>query len=307
MIVFSDLSTKCQSNHWAILIFRNMKLIFEVIQNTVNNKFPGNSQVRYTSVGGFIFLRFFAPAILNPSLFGLKIGPQDAASTRKLLLVAKTLQNLSNLVEFGQKEPFMAPMNTFITSRINQMKSFIDLISVTQSLDPQHKPSEPHISTSVHPASETSSRDCAELHGLLVLSIEKLNAFQPPCQLVPKLAAILTSVSVKIKDVEKKDALYPFDISSDLGVDVSTDNILEQDGEEEKRVLRMINKCITNADIDMPLTASSIGFYKDSGDLRDQMVKGQVHGQITLPISFITSPMEIVGSVILMIANFHTP
>ena len=28
--------------------------------------------VRYTSVSGFIFLRFFAPAILNPRLFHLR-------------------------------------------------------------------------------------------------------------------------------------------------------------------------------------------------------------------------------------------
>jgi hypothetical protein len=34
-------------------------------------KFAHTSDVRYTAVSGFIFLRFYAPAILSPHLFGL--------------------------------------------------------------------------------------------------------------------------------------------------------------------------------------------------------------------------------------------
>jgi hypothetical protein len=101
-----------------------------MIQSEVSTKYPGNSSVKYTSVSGFIFLRFFAPAVLGPALFGLKVGTQDSLASRKLVLIAKTLQNLSNLVEFGQKEPFMAPMNSFIKDKMNDMKIFIDKISV---------------------------------------------------------------------------------------------------------------------------------------------------------------------------------
>lgn len=33
--------------------------------------FPDNKEVRYSVISGFIFLRFFAPAILGPKLFDL--------------------------------------------------------------------------------------------------------------------------------------------------------------------------------------------------------------------------------------------
>jgi len=86
--------------------------------------------VEYTSVSGFIFLRFFCPAILGPGLFGLWNEPIEKAQGRSLTLVAKTLQNLGNLVEFGYKEAFMKDMNPFIVQRFDRVKSFIDKISV---------------------------------------------------------------------------------------------------------------------------------------------------------------------------------
>ena len=51
-------------------------------------------------------------------------------SDRSQTLISKTVQNLSNLAEFGYKEPYMADMNEFITGNIDNMKSFIDSASV---------------------------------------------------------------------------------------------------------------------------------------------------------------------------------
>ncbi|EZF89916.1 hypothetical protein H113_08581 [Trichophyton rubrum MR1459] len=84
--------------------------------------------VTYSSVSGFLFLRFFCPAILNPKLFGLlKEHPRNRAQ-RTLTLVAKGLQGLANLTTFGNKEPFMEPMNKFLMSHRNEFKDFIDAI-----------------------------------------------------------------------------------------------------------------------------------------------------------------------------------
>jgi GTPase-activator protein for Ras-like GTPase len=41
----------------------------------IGQLFPPISQVRYSVVSGFIFLRFFAPAILGPKLFDLTTEP----------------------------------------------------------------------------------------------------------------------------------------------------------------------------------------------------------------------------------------
>ncbi|KAF3490507.1 GTPase activating protein [Arthroderma uncinatum] len=84
--------------------------------------------VTYSSVSGFLFLRFFCPAILNPKLFGLLKEHPRARAQRTLTLVAKGLQGLANLTTFGNKEPFMEPMNKFLMSHRNEFKDFIDSI-----------------------------------------------------------------------------------------------------------------------------------------------------------------------------------
>ncbi|WEW60596.1 GTPase activating factor [Emydomyces testavorans] len=84
--------------------------------------------VAYSSVSGFLFLRFFCPAILNPKLFGLlKEHPRPRAQ-RTLTLVAKALQGLANLATFGNKEPWMEPMNKFLLSHRTEFKEFVDSV-----------------------------------------------------------------------------------------------------------------------------------------------------------------------------------
>ncbi|KAI6248099.1 Inhibitory regulator protein BUD2/CLA2 [Erysiphe necator] len=84
--------------------------------------------VVYTSVSGFLFLRFFCPALMNPKLFGLlKDHPQPKAQ-RTLTLIAKSLQALANLSNFGKKESWMEPMNRFLASHRQGMKNFIDSV-----------------------------------------------------------------------------------------------------------------------------------------------------------------------------------
>ncbi|EEH22322.1 hypothetical protein PABG_04533 [Paracoccidioides brasiliensis Pb03] len=84
--------------------------------------------VTYSSVSGFLFLRFFCPAILNPKLFGLlKEHPRPRAQ-RTLTLIAKALQGLANMTTFGNKEPWMEPMNKFLISHRVEFKNFVDSI-----------------------------------------------------------------------------------------------------------------------------------------------------------------------------------
>lgn len=45
--------------------------LFYVLKELVMERFPCNNEVRYSVISGFIFLRFFAPAILGPRLFDL--------------------------------------------------------------------------------------------------------------------------------------------------------------------------------------------------------------------------------------------
>lgn len=49
--------------------------IFHDLRECAAKYFPHNKEVRYSVVSGFIFLRFFAPAILGPKLFDLTTEP----------------------------------------------------------------------------------------------------------------------------------------------------------------------------------------------------------------------------------------
>jgi len=68
--------------------------------------------------------------LISPHSYFLCREPPDSETQRQLLLVAKVLQNLSNNVQFGKKEEYMTPLNSFIEDNSNKMLEFLDKISV---------------------------------------------------------------------------------------------------------------------------------------------------------------------------------
>ncbi|EGC28522.1 hypothetical protein DICPUDRAFT_160044 [Dictyostelium purpureum] len=108
-----------------------LREVFRSIQEKVVQRYPRDEITRYTAVSGFIFLRFFCPAILAPKLFELMPDHPGIKTTRSLILIAKTLQNLANQVEFGEyKEDFMRDMNKFVIDNMDNMKQFINTLSI---------------------------------------------------------------------------------------------------------------------------------------------------------------------------------
>jgi len=104
--------------------------IFAHLQRCVAAKWPNDMQIPTRVVSGFLFLRLLCPAIISPKSFNLVSDPPSPMAARTLLLVAKSLQNLANLVEFGGKEGFMSVLNQFILENkpiiINLIKSLAD-------------------------------------------------------------------------------------------------------------------------------------------------------------------------------------
>jgi hypothetical protein len=107
---------------------KKLKYVFSQIKYQTVLKFA-NSNVQYSAISGFIFLRFFCPAILSPKLFGLQYEHPDPVTARTLTLIAKIIQNLANLSEFEKKEPHMAYCNSFINKHMHEMREFINKIS----------------------------------------------------------------------------------------------------------------------------------------------------------------------------------
>ncbi|PVH97023.1 hypothetical protein DM02DRAFT_534083 [Periconia macrospinosa] len=105
---------------------QELRLIFRHIRACAEDRFGDFLRtVKYSSVSGFLFLRFFVPAVLNPKLFGL-------------------LKGLANMSAFGTKEAWMEPMNAFLTTHRQEFKTYLDSIcgiSSTSSSAPHIPPS----------------------------------------------------------------------------------------------------------------------------------------------------------------------
>lgn len=105
--------------------------------------------VSYSSVSGFLFLRFFCPAVLNPNLFGLLKGDIKPRARRAFTLIAKALQGLANMASFGTKEHWMEPMNAFLSQHREGFKSFIDDICFVRPSPSSSAPTSPSHSSAV--------------------------------------------------------------------------------------------------------------------------------------------------------------
>lgn len=108
--------------------------IFFSLRESAAKRFQGDSDVRYTAVSSFIFLRFFAPAILSPNLFQLTPHHPDPQTSRTLTLISKTIQTLGSLSKSKSasfKESYMATFYDYFNEQkyADAVKNFLDLIS----------------------------------------------------------------------------------------------------------------------------------------------------------------------------------
>ncbi|XP_078410358.1 RAS protein activator like 1 isoform X2 [Cetorhinus maximus] len=107
-----------------------MRVAFKQLHKRVEEQFPeaDNEDVKYLAISGFLFLRFFAPAILTPKLFSLRDHHADTRTGRTLLLLAKAVQSIGNLgLQLGHgKEQWMTPLHPFILQSVSCVKDFLD-------------------------------------------------------------------------------------------------------------------------------------------------------------------------------------
>lgn len=74
-------------------------MLFKHIRSAVEERFGRqSSNLPWQGVSAFCFLRFIVPAILYPNMWGLYPGLPSEGVQRSLKLVAKTIQNLANLM-----------------------------------------------------------------------------------------------------------------------------------------------------------------------------------------------------------------
>ncbi|XP_015681813.1 rasGAP-activating-like protein 1 [Protobothrops mucrosquamatus] len=121
-----------------------MRVAFKQLYKRVEQRFKEaeSQEAKYIAISGFLFLRFFAPAILTPKLFNLRDQHADTQTSRTLLLLAKAVQSIGNLgLQLGHgKEQWMQPLHPFILASIGRVQEFLDgLIDVDTEMEGSEK------------------------------------------------------------------------------------------------------------------------------------------------------------------------
>lgn len=82
----------------------------------------------YVLVGSFVILRIINPVIVVPDQKGIKPKngkPPSSEAKRTLILISKLIQSLANEVRFGEKEPYMLPMNSLLEELEERFHKFL--------------------------------------------------------------------------------------------------------------------------------------------------------------------------------------
>ncbi|XP_022919316.1 ras GTPase-activating protein 1 [Onthophagus taurus] len=168
---------------------RPVRYICGCLQKAVVAKWPGERFVRTRVVSGFIFLRLLCPALLNPRQFSLVNEQPSQMATRSLVMVAKCLQNLANLVEFGGKEQYMEVVNPFILKNKERMVVFLDQLSAIG--DPGELVNINRLDT---------AKELATLHHICVAHLPELQAIS---KVNPSLKTLVTVTDMLTKHKQK--------------------------------------------------------------------------------------------------------
>uniref|UniRef100_A0A8B9RU92 RAS p21 protein activator 2 n=1 Tax=Accipiter nisus TaxID=211598 RepID=A0A8B9RU92_9AVES len=118
--------------------------VFYSLRHLAAKRFPNDPHVQYSAVSSFVFLRFFAVAVVSPHTFHLRPHHPDAQTSRTLTLISKAIQTLgswgsltkSKLSSF--KETFMCEFfKAFQEEKFTEsVKKFLDDVSSTESKEP---------------------------------------------------------------------------------------------------------------------------------------------------------------------------
>ncbi|XP_074594177.1 RAS p21 protein activator vap isoform X2 [Brevipalpus obovatus] len=157
----------------------SLRYICGCLQKSVANKWPNDHYAKIRAVGSFIFLRLICPAILNPRVFNLINETPSETAARSLILIAKSLQNLANLIEFGVKEPWMEIVNPFILKNKARMIKFLnELSNVQECPEPEDIPR------------GDASRELATVHSICELYKQEIHSLSHTRPTLRKLVAI---------------------------------------------------------------------------------------------------------------------
>jgi hypothetical protein len=178
---------------------RIFRYFFERVQYYATQRFPSEENVKFTSVGGFMFLRFLVPCLLSPENYNLlDVAMElDSNQMRTLKLIGTTLQKLANLQLFSSKEAYWHELNSFLEQNFQPFKQFVtDLVHFQRTgvMNDVHS-----IDVAVH---------ASELVNYILENREKFEKLTPQYEVIQKLLDIVLNLKC---DIEKERKLMNLD------------------------------------------------------------------------------------------------
>ncbi|RXN15619.1 ras GTPase-activating 2 [Labeo rohita] len=89
--------------------------VFRSLRQLASKRFPADPHVQYSAVSSFIFLRFFAVAVLSPHTFQLRSHHPDPEISRTLTLISKTIQSLGSWGSLSKNKLFLDEISSNVS------------------------------------------------------------------------------------------------------------------------------------------------------------------------------------------------
>jgi hypothetical protein len=114
---------------------RSVRRVLGQVSAEVKRHWP---EMHVQAVANLFFLRFLSPALVAA---GVNAGGSGGGQHRVLMLVSKCVYSLMNGIPFGDKESYMASMNTFISPQnLALVQSFMRELVVCYTPQPSASP-----------------------------------------------------------------------------------------------------------------------------------------------------------------------
>jgi len=104
---------------------KTLRALLATIKEEVAKKFP---DYQVGAVANFLFLKLVCPAMLTPHIYGITPDPPNENAQRYLILLSKSLHNLSTGTKPSIKEPWMEKMDDFVTSNQRPLTNLVEMI-----------------------------------------------------------------------------------------------------------------------------------------------------------------------------------
>jgi Ras GTPase-activating-like protein IQGAP2/3 len=156
-----------------------IRWICRLLHDLAEENFPDAKQDDIMKiVSYFVYYRFFNLAIITPDEYDIIDRDLPPVARKNLVAVAKTLQNLFNLILFdAKKQSWMAPVNTWIKGKMDEVREYFEeLIDVETPDDELQLDKYMELTQKTKPLIVISLHEIAETHRHIAEHLPKLAA-----------------------------------------------------------------------------------------------------------------------------------